>query len=238
MGWDLPVGRLPVHGFVLVGGQSARMGEDKARLRFLGRPMVEIAVEKLRGFCAEVSVAGNRGDLGEFAPVVSETRAGVGPTAGIEAGLGAAQQPWAIFVPVDVPLVPERLLRRWCEEVLAGRGLDVSYLCCGGSQPAFCMIRTACRERLSEGLDEGLRRLEELLQVTGGGRIRVWDARELAEEPDRRVAGQWFANVNTPRDLADAERWAEGEGQAYLEVGRMRAGGSGEEAGGTAAMVE
>ena len=41
-----------------------------------------------------------------------------GPAAGIEAGLRRARQEWAMFVPVDVPLVPGELLRRWAEEVL------------------------------------------------------------------------------------------------------------------------
>ena len=107
--------KVPVHGFVLAGGKSSRMGEDKALLRFCGRPMVEIAVEKLRGFCEEVTIAGNREDLAGFAPVVRESRTGVGPAAGVEAGLGAARQEWAMFLPVDVPLVPEELLRRWAQ---------------------------------------------------------------------------------------------------------------------------
>ncbi|MES2390469.1 MAG: NTP transferase domain-containing protein, partial [Acidobacteriota bacterium] len=37
---------------MLAGGKSSRMGVDKATLEFRGRPMVEIAVEKLRGVCA------------------------------------------------------------------------------------------------------------------------------------------------------------------------------------------
>ena len=84
--------KLPVHGFVLAGGKSSRMGTDKALLEFCGRPLVEIAVEKLREFCAEVSIAGNRDDLSVFAPVAHETRVDCGPAAGIEAGLKAAQR--------------------------------------------------------------------------------------------------------------------------------------------------
>ena len=120
-------GLLPVHGFVLVGGKSSRMGVDKALLPFAGRPMVEIAVAKLREFCADVSVAGNREDLAGSAPVVREDRVDVGPAAGIEAGLKAAGQEWVMFVPVDVPLVPGELLRRWAEAVMA-KGCVASYL--------------------------------------------------------------------------------------------------------------
>jgi molybdopterin-guanine dinucleotide biosynthesis protein A len=129
--------RLPVHGFVLAGGKSSRMGADKALLRFCGRPMVEIAVEKLRGFCAEVTIAGNRGDLAGFAPVVTETRVGVGPGAGIEAGLRVAKEAWAMFIPVDVPFVPEELLRRWAVEAMRV-DMTVSYLGVGRKQPTFC----------------------------------------------------------------------------------------------------
>lgn len=209
MALPLQAGRLPVHGFVLAGGKSARMGSDKARLPFLGRPMVELAVEKLRGFCAEVSIAGNRADLGEFAPVVPETRLETGPAAGIEAGLAASRQPWSIFLPVDAPLVPARLLRRWSEAVLAGQGLAASYLRCGGSQPTFCMVRAYCRERLSAGLDQGCRRLEELLKIAGGGGIWVCDAQDLAEVADQRSAAHWFTNINTPQELVLAERLAQ-----------------------------
>ena len=76
------VGVLPVHGFVLAGGRSVRMGKDKALLQFSGRPMVKIAVEKLREFCAEVRIAGSREDLSGFAPVVMDESEEAGPAAG------------------------------------------------------------------------------------------------------------------------------------------------------------
>ncbi len=210
---------LPVHGFVLAGGKSSRMGEDKALLQFCGRPMLERAVEKLRTFCAEVWIAGNREDLAGFAPVVQEKRVEVGPGAGVEAGLGAATQEWAMFVPVDVPLVPGELLRRWAEEAMRV-GMTVSYLGIGGKQPAFCLLK---RERLgsfAKLLDSGERRLGVLLNSaaeTDGYASWMYDEYELYGEiednaPDQETLEWWFKNVNTPEDLAEAEAWARAAG--------------------------
>ena len=85
------------------------MGQDKALLRFRGRPMAEIGVEKLREFCAAVSISGNREDLSGFAPIVAEERLDAGPVAGIEAALKCCREPWAMFIPVDVPMMPTHL---------------------------------------------------------------------------------------------------------------------------------
>ena len=208
--------RLPVHGFVLAGGERSRMGADKALLRFCGRPMVEIAVKKLRGFCADVGIAGNRDDLAEFAPVVRESRLDVGPAAGIEAGLLAATQPWVMFMPVDVPLVPGELLQRWCKEALRV-GMRVSYLGMGGwKQPAFCLLQRDRLGSFTESLDGGERRLEVLLHLSAkADDISSWmyDEYELyggVEDtaPDEETLERWFLNVNTPQELADAEAWA------------------------------
>jgi molybdopterin-guanine dinucleotide biosynthesis protein A len=205
---------LPVHGFVLAGGKSVRMGVDKATMPFRGRPMVEIAVEKLRGLCTEVSIAGNRDDLVSYASVVSEERTECGPGAGVEAGLKACTQPWALFIPVDVPLVPAEFLRLWVEEALRVR-MSVSFvgIYSVGKQPAFCLLQ---RERLGSFarlLDGGERRLEVLLNLAAskdGYASWMYDERDLYGYPDYRgpdeqTLASWFANVNTPEELAAAE---------------------------------
>jgi molybdopterin-guanine dinucleotide biosynthesis protein A len=212
---------LPVHGFVLAGGASSRMGEDKALLRFCGRPMVQIAVEKLRGFCAEVAIAGNREDLAAFAPVVREARVDVGPGAGVEAGLFAATQPWAMFIPVDVPLVPGEFLLRYATSVLEmakGGGIALSHLCVAGKQPAFCMMRADKAAAFASALDSGERSLAALLQLSQGGDVLwVHDLYDIYGSAQYRVPAadtveRWFWNVNTPQELREAEVWARESG--------------------------
>lgn len=193
---------VPLHGFVLAGGKSSRMGQDKALLQFRGRPMVEIGVEKLRSFCADVSIVGDRADLEGFAPLVRDEREGAGPAGGIEAALRASAQRWAMFMPVDVPLVPAELLRAWAEKVIEGDQRGSYLVAAGRVQPAFCLLPKAAYDLWRVGLDEGERRLEVLLRRAGALERSAEAARGATTAQVRR----WFANVNTPQDLAHAER--------------------------------
>ena len=191
-----------LHGFILAGGKSSRMGQDKALLPFGGVPMVQIAVEKLRSFCADVAIVGERQDLAAFAPIVAGEREGVGPAAGIEAGLRACRQPWAIFLPIDVPLVPGEMLRRWAEDLIARNSTAGEYLVADGRpQSAFCLLPKSALTPWSEGIAAGERRLDALLLRTGAS-ARSVDS--LAWVADPAKVHDWFQNVNTPEDLREA----------------------------------
>ncbi len=206
---ELPM--LAVHGFVLAGGKSSRMGVDKATLRFCGKPMVAIAVEKLRSFCAEVSIAGNRDDLAEFAPVVREARTDAGPVAGIEAALLACTQPWALFVPVDAPLVPAEMLRAWAAGVLPLQGCGAAFLLANKQrQPAFCMVRADLAGAVTAQLDRGTRRIDDLLLGFDDNSGDNWIDIQAAEKflPVAIDAEAVFLNVNAPEELTAAEAWA------------------------------
>lgn len=210
----MPGSLLPVHGFVLAGGRSSRMGRDKATLPFQGRPMVEIAVEKLRTFCAATSIAGNRDDLGGFAPIVPESRLEAGPVAGVEAGMRGSSEAWALFVPVDVPRVSANLVRNWTASVLSreSEGLRLSCLRAHGiRQPAFCLLHRDCLPVLSELADQGQGKLgwifEQISTALGGSALWVPDAEAFisGDLGDRADLEAEFTNVNTPEDLEALE---------------------------------
>lgn len=193
---------LSIHGFVLAGGRSTRMGQDKARLLFQGEPMVQTAVTTLIAICEHVSIAGNRGDLEAFAPIVQETRVGVGPLAGVEAGLLACRSAWALFIPVDVPLLPSTFLYAWAQAVLSRPSTRASYICHGADpHPAICMLRPDCVLEISQQVENGERRLQSAFAALKG--LWVAEAEAFATKEN---SEHWLTNINTSRELEFAER--------------------------------
>lgn len=90
--------RPPEAGFVLAGGQSSRMGRDKALELFGGRSLIEIALETLRQAGVDAAIAGARSELSGFAPVVEDREPDQGPLAGICAALSATSAERVAFV--------------------------------------------------------------------------------------------------------------------------------------------
>jgi molybdopterin-guanine dinucleotide biosynthesis protein A len=101
-------------GFVLAGGQSSRMGSDKALVVFAGRPLIAHAIETLSDAGLTVAIAGARPELestlAAHAPVVRDPQPGLGPLAGICAALEVASSRSVVFLPVDLPLLPASLI--------------------------------------------------------------------------------------------------------------------------------
>ncbi len=113
--------RLPCIGVMLAGGQSTRMGRDKALLDWHGRPLLERQIEALHeSGVDEVRVSGDRPDYRG----VADAQPRLGPLGGL-AGVAAAVAGEAalVVIPVDTPLLSAALLRRLRTELPQARGL-------------------------------------------------------------------------------------------------------------------
>lgn len=99
-----------IHGFVLAGGASKRMGQDKANLLVGGKAMGTRVAEVLKaGGCESVTIVG-KGEVlkGLGFPVLLESRPEHHPLFGVAAAMRAAQGPYILIAPCDlVNLDPE-----------------------------------------------------------------------------------------------------------------------------------
>jgi molybdopterin-guanine dinucleotide biosynthesis protein A len=97
---------------ILAGGQSRRMGQDKALMELGGKPLIAYLLEKVAGRFSQVVIAANDADkYGRFgAPLVPDAVPGLGPIGGLAAALEAASTDFILALPCDMPLVPVGLL--------------------------------------------------------------------------------------------------------------------------------
>jgi len=101
----------PLHGLVLAGGASRRMGHDKAALAYHGRPQLDWARDLLARHCEQVftSIRADQQDdpVRRGQPVIVDAHDGIGPIAGI----AAAQTRWPdhawLVLACDLPFVDD-----------------------------------------------------------------------------------------------------------------------------------
>ena len=114
---------------VLCGGRSRRMGRDKAALPFGDETMLERVVRIVRPVVDEVILVAREGQqvVGGFRDIVRDPAEGLGPLAGLAAGLAAMRSERAFLTSSDVPLLrPEYVTRLF--ELSDGRQAAVPHI--------------------------------------------------------------------------------------------------------------
>ena len=100
----------PLTGVLLVGGASTRFGSPKALAQIDGETFAARGRRMLAEACEEVLVVGKRGDALPFDLIDDGTDVRA-PIAGVVAGLRAAANEVAVFVPVDCPWMTPAAVR-------------------------------------------------------------------------------------------------------------------------------
>ena len=187
-------------GFILAGGLSSRMGEDKSRLRLGGRTFVELAAAALAPVTASVSVVGSREGIESHGlSVVRDLHEGLGALGGLHAALAACQTTWAAVVSCDLPFVSAGLFERL--SALRGEGLDaVAPLQEDGRPQPLCALYAAsrCLEEADRLISAGELRPRTLLRNVRTHWVHFEELSDLEGAP------LFFTNVNTPEDYQKA----------------------------------
>lgn len=186
-------------GIVLAGGLSTRMGgSDKAMTVLGGRTLLSRAVERLAPQVDALAVSSNTLAPGKIdAPVLADAvQTFEGPLAGVHAGLKWAKSGGhtaLASVAVDSPFFPgdfvESLSHGDRSRIIVARSADRNH-------PVFALWPIAALDPLAVFLERAATR-KVMAFLTEFG----FDSVEFDAEPF-----DPFFNVNTPEDLAEAER--------------------------------
>ena len=190
---------------VQAGGQSSRMGQDKALKPFLGRPLIQRVIDRLAPIADEVIVTTNRPEEYAFLnlPLFPDLKPGRGALGGLYTALASATRETVAVVACDMPFASISLFK-YMNELLETDQADVAIARSEhGPEPLHAVYRRAtCVPAIEAAIaaDEW-----KVIAWFPQVKVRFLTAEELgAHDP----SGLAFWNLNTPEEFADAERRA------------------------------
>ncbi len=184
------------------------MGQDKALMPFLGKPLIERVITRLRPLADEIFVTTNQPEKYRFLglPLYPDLLPGRGALGGLFTALNAATQPLVAVIACDMPFANPGLLtyqRDQCQQEQADIAIP---LLLDGYEPLHAIYRReTCLPAVKWALDADKWKLiswfsRVKVHAISAAECQVYDPKYLA-----------FENVNTPQELADAEAEARQE---------------------------
>jgi molybdenum cofactor guanylyltransferase len=173
-------------GVIIAGGQSSRLGFNKALLQFQGKPVIERMLETLAPIVSSIKIiANNPPDYHslniETAP---DLRPGCGPLSGIHSALSLSNTEYVLIVSCDLPLLTADTLRPL---LLEYPGYDITMFKHKLFEPLCAIYRRSCLPALEELIDHGEYRIIDLFPTLNTRIIRI----------EQREA---FQSINTKED--------------------------------------
>ena len=178
------------------------MGREKLTLEVEGVPLIERVRDALAGCCQEVLVVGDGGvvRLEGVRYVTGERPSGLGPLAGMEAGLASARHPLTFVAAGDMPFLTRSMVDYLLERLDRSGVLAVVPRYWGRTHPLCAAYARALLPRLKADLDGGARVVNGFLEGV--------DEVDYVEVELRRFGDPslLLVNVNSPGDLERARR--------------------------------
>jgi molybdenum cofactor guanylyltransferase len=189
-----------VAAFMLAGGNSRRMGADKAFVEMEGRTLLARMLEQARSVTEDVWIVGSKRKFSQFAPVIEDIFPDCGPLAGIHSALCGSSAELNLMLAIDMPFVSPDLLcyvvRRAARSAAAATVPRVE----GRWQPLCAVYRREFVGAAEQNLRAGHYKIDALFSL-----VEV----QPIEQEELEAAGfsaDMFQNLNTPEELLAAQK--------------------------------
>ena len=188
-----------VNGFVLAGGQSTRMGSDKAFVSLNGHTLLERALQTVSSVASAVWILGSRDKFATYGNVIEDEFPDHGPLGGIHAALRSSHEELNVILAVDMPFVEARLLEYLVQRARGGVTVVTAPRSHRRWQPLCAVYRRGFADVAEPALRGGKNKIDPLF---GQVSVQVVEESELQEHG---FGPEMFRNVNTPDELSAAK---------------------------------
>jgi molybdopterin-guanine dinucleotide biosynthesis protein A len=188
-----------VTAFVLAGGKSSRMHQDKAFLPWEGRILLLHALQMAKAATGNAWIVGSAEKFGSLGAVVEDIYSGCGPLAGIHAALAATRTELNLVIAVDMPFLPLDFLEYLITRARASPAVVAVPEAGGGLQPLCAVYRRSFAESAERSLRARQNKIDRLFAEV---QTLVIEKKDLEQNG---FAQEIFRNLNTEQDFQEAK---------------------------------
>lgn len=192
-----------VTGIVLAGGESRRMGQDKAAIEIDGISLLNKTVQLFKGLFPEVVAVSK--EPGHFGHVdcreVGDLFPGMGPMVGILTAFKVTASDYIFVAACDMPFLNRNVIELIVRE---GLGFDIALPKRGEKgDPLHALYSRNCYKSMLSFLENEGRSLNRYIDSLPEKKIR-----RIGEEEINKVDSQFLSlfNMNTPEELEKAKK--------------------------------
>jgi molybdopterin-guanine dinucleotide biosynthesis protein A len=183
-----------IHGVILAGGDSSRMGTNKSLVIFKKKIMIKHVYERLSPQVDKVWVNSNV-FLEQFPKAQQfrdELNPHTGPLVGIYTGLRSAQTEWVQFCPTDTPLLPLNLVEKLFKKTKNTSSTIIVPMVNGQIEPVFSLCHKSTLEGLKAFIFSKKKKIADWIEENDFETV-------VFDNPDE------FNNINNKKDLQKIE---------------------------------
>ena len=188
-----------VTAFILAGGQSSRMGTEKAFLELEGQLLIDRMIDIAKTVAEQIRIVGPKPKFAAFGQIATDIYPERGPLGGIHAALNISRTEFNLVLAVDMPFVEPHFLQYLLKQAVHSEALVVVPKTRDGYQPLCASYRKDFEAIAEKALVAGSNKIDALF---GPAITQVIDEKELAKLglPDT-----MFRNLNTREDYERAK---------------------------------
>ncbi len=190
---------------IQAGGESRRMGRNKALMPFAGQPLIQFVAKRLATTADELFVTADQRERYGFLglPIYPDALPGRGALGGLWTALRRAKYAAVAVVACDMPFVSLALLRRQYQLLIEKKADIVVPQTSFGLEPLHAVYRkAACLLVVEAAIASGQWKLSGWFEQV---KVHTVTADEWESyDPDQIV----FTNLNTPDEFLKAEQYA------------------------------
>jgi molybdopterin-guanine dinucleotide biosynthesis protein A len=191
---------------IQAGGQSSRMGEDKALKPFLGRPLIQRVVERLAPIADEIIVTTNNLDDYRFLNLrlFPDLKPGRGALGGLYTAIASASHSTVAVAACDMPFASAALLEAMSRLLVEDDADVVIPKSDEGYEPIHAIYR---RDTCLPAIEAAIAADQwKVIAWFPQVKVRVLNPEEIKRYDPSGLA---FWNVNTPEEFSKAEEIAQ-----------------------------